>query len=507
MRLTLLRIRLLAALLLVACAAVTALQIEFSARSLDWRDHVTFVVLAGAAALSEIFVVRGPKGQLYVFGEIFCVAAAILLPVSLLALFPVALVVAERRGRTLREFDTTIAVYASVFLAISAAAALGNGIGLSLKEPGWRQVLAVTAVGVAYVFANQLIIAAVGWAKTGRPRVYPAALGHEFLFAALGCAFAILWRVNPVFASLALAPIPFFDSILRLPALEADAAERERLLELERQKVQHQKETAEVRKQHHELAAELLEVQRRESLVTLAGGVAHDFNNLLTGVIGYAELASRETERGSQLQIALNGILGAANSAAALSQQMLAYSGHGTVTRSAVNVAEMIEGLASILEGLVDDDTTLRYELGPVSDVDGDATQLSQIVISLVVNAGEALRGEGSVTVATSDEPGGVLLTVRDTGPGIAAHIQDSVFEPFASTKFQGRGLGLAAAEGLVRSHGGTISFDTSDEGTTFKVLLPYRQAEEASPVEEGAGMEARASELSVRRAGQPPGA
>ena len=242
------------------------------------------------------------------------------------------------------------------------------------------------------------------------------------------------------------------------------------------------------------LEEQMLQVQKLESLGVLAGGIAHDFNNILMAVIGHCELAQRRLTIESPAMEHLRQINLAAGRAADLANQMLAYSGKGKFVVEAVDLTQIVIEMEHILSVSISKKATLRYDLThDLPSVEADATQLRQIVMNLIINASDAI-GESSGVIAIStgvmdcdrayleeiwlDEnlpPGAyVYLEVADTGCGIELNAVNRIFEPFYSTKFTGRGLGMAAVLGIVRGHRGAIKVYTEvGSGSTFKILLP----------------------------------
>ena len=241
------------------------------------------------------------------------------------------------------------------------------------------------------------------------------------------------------------------------------------------------------------LEAQVRHVQKLESLGLLAGGIAHDFNNLLVGVLGYAELALEEPELSHTVHRALERIRTAAGQASELTRQMLAYTGKGRVESRRIDVNVRIRAVAELLEVSRRKNTELVLQLSPeLWAVEGDAGQIDQIVLNLVTNASDAIGDQpGVIRVTTScrdltaagppdvlDEPlrpgRYVVLEVRDDGAGMDEPVRQRIFEPFYSTKYTGRGLGLAAVQGIVRGHGGAIEVESRPgEGTTMRVWLP----------------------------------
>jgi PAS domain S-box-containing protein len=238
--------------------------------------------------------------------------------------------------------------------------------------------------------------------------------------------------------------------------------------------------------------------QRLESLGTLAGGVAHDFNNLLMGVLGNADLALSRISPDSPIRADLRAIEAASNRAADLAKQMLAYSGKGHFVLEEMRFRDLLEEMHCLLETSLPTPSHLHVELmdnPPV--IDADVGQMRQIVISLVTNASEAYaHGGGVITIrdgvtecdqaylkdrnfAFDAAPGRyAYLEVSDTGVGMDDETLARVFDPFFSTKFAGRGLGLAAVQGIVRGHRGLITIRSSPgEGTRVRILVPVVDA------------------------------
>ncbi len=250
----------------------------------------------------------------------------------------------------------------------------------------------------------------------------------------------------------------------------------------------------------------LRETEKLEGLAVLAGGVAHDFNNLLLAMLGNASLAKEKVTHDSEVAELLESVIGAIERAAVLAGQMLAYSGGGRsfVKQTALNdlvraeIAEERLGVKSEIEiecELVDD--------SPLICADSD--QIGQLLRSLVENAAEAIgESSGTITVRTGvfdadssylanaylgddlTETKYAFLEVADNGEGIDEETKRRIFEPFFSTRFQGRGLGLAAALGIVRAHGGAFVVESEDgKGTTVRALFPVRdpvQSDGTSP-------------------------
>jgi PAS domain S-box-containing protein len=223
----------------------------------------------------------------------------------------------------------------------------------------------------------------------------------------------------------------------------------------------------------------LREAQKRESIVTLAGGIAHDFNNLLATILGNASLALEEVSDPQSVRLALERIVTASENAAGLTRQLLAYAGKGTFVIEKVNLSELISRNEGLIRSALPGTVELRFRLAPnPPPVEGDPGLLEQLVMNLVINAAEAVGTErtGVVEISTLVEGEAVCLEVCDNGPGMDESVKTRIFDPFFSTKFPGRGLGLAAVSGIVRAFRGAIRVDTAPgRGSTFHVCLPAR--------------------------------
>jgi signal transduction histidine kinase/CheY-like chemotaxis protein len=246
--------------------------------------------------------------------------------------------------------------------------------------------------------------------------------------------------------------------------------------------------------ERRKLERQVQQAQKLESLGVLAGGIAHDFNNLLTGILGNTEMALQDAPPASPVRENLTGIESAARRAADLASQMLAYSGKGAFLIEPLDLTVMIEDMSHLLRAAVPPGVALRSRLArDLPTVEADVSQIRQVVISLFSNAVEALAEQGgAVTIASGvlecdreylagtdlDEglrPGPyAFFEITDNGSGMSPETRARVFDPFFSTKFTGRGLGLAAALGIVRGHHGAIKVSSElGKGTAVKVLLP----------------------------------
>jgi len=236
------------------------------------------------------------------------------------------------------------------------------------------------------------------------------------------------------------------------------------------------------------LQQELDRAYRLESIGRLAGGIAHDFNNVLTAVIGYAELARDRVQDETILRY-LDGIQKAAERAADLNKQLLAYARRQVIQPAPMDLGAWLQGTLDILRRVLPESVRLCTEIEPnLWQVNADSNLLMQIVLNLVVNARDAMPNGGVITLRVHNKtlrrarthhiPNGryVLLEVEDTGTGIPPEVLPHIFEPFYTTKpmGQGTGMGLAAVQGAVQQLGGYIEVRTEvGKGTCFSVYFP----------------------------------
>jgi two-component system, cell cycle sensor histidine kinase and response regulator CckA len=261
------------------------------------------------------------------------------------------------------------------------------------------------------------------------------------------------------------------------------------------------------------LRLKMLETQKLESLGVLAGGIAHDFNNLLNVILTNATFARSER---AVVASCLAQIETAARRAADLCHQMLAYAGRGNFVIERVDLSQLVRDTAHLLTASVSKKAHFLLSLAPdLPAVEGDISQLRQVVMNLVINASEALGdATGEIRLITRrgrPEPGPgdivhafdlpardcVCLEVVDTGCGMEAATLVHIFDPFFTTKFAGRGLGLAAVIGIVRTHRGALTVaSTPGRGTTFRIFLP--DAPPAFPAAAPAGSAPDATPIEV---------
>ena len=254
------------------------------------------------------------------------------------------------------------------------------------------------------------------------------------------------------------------------------------------------------------LEEQLLQSQKMEGIGRLAGGVAHDFNNLLTAILGYAALLESSLPPRDRLQEDAREIVKAANRAASLTQQLLAFARKQIITPKIVNLNELVLNTDRMLRRLIGEDiefvTLLGTDLWPVKV---DPIQLEQVLINLAVNSRDAMPTGGRLTIETSNvfldenytlqhveviSGPYVMLALSDTGVGMEEETRAHLFEPFFTTKERGKGtgLGLATCYGIIKQAGGYIwVYSEPGEGTTFKIYLPHAGGSVTRP--EGPGV------------------
>jgi two-component system cell cycle sensor histidine kinase/response regulator CckA len=240
------------------------------------------------------------------------------------------------------------------------------------------------------------------------------------------------------------------------------------------------------------LEERLRQSQKMEAVGRLAGGVAHDFNNLLTVILGYSQIVAEGVPAGSRMADGTAQIKSAADRAAGITRQLLAFSRKAVLSPRVINLNDIMLNLDSLLRRLIGEDVeVLTVPASDLGSVKADPGQIEQVIMNLALNARDAMPLGGKLTLETSNaqfdesyaqhhrpaEPGRyVMLAVSDTGHGMAPETQARIFEPFFTTKEVGKGtgLGLSMVYGIVKQSGGYIwVYSEPDRGTTFKIYLP----------------------------------
>ncbi len=333
-----------------------------------------------------------------------------------------------------------------------------------------------------------------------QPRQAPpveAELTYSLALTANGRPSAIRWMVRDVSEHVRMArQIRRLNAELetRIAQRTADLNAAQRLSQELFEKEQDARRAAEASE------AQSRHVQKLESIGVLAGGIAHDFNNLLHVVLGNADIALSNLTPGSPARDPLEEVVRATLRAADLTRQLLAYSGKGAFIVRHLDLSTEVREMATLLRTSISKQATLGWELdSKLPAISADPTQIRQIVMNLITNASDALGEKGGVitlrtgvtrledldqqnfgTPLQGEDPVDtgkgplVYLEVGDNGSGMSPDTLQRIFDPFFSTKFAGRGLGLAAVMGIVRSHHGLIRIRTEPgAGTAFRVLFP----------------------------------
>lgn len=251
------------------------------------------------------------------------------------------------------------------------------------------------------------------------------------------------------------------------------------------------------------LERKLLHTQKLESLGVLSGGIAHDFNNLLQAVLGNLDLALMRLPQGTAGRNNIDQAVKAARHAAQLTNMMLAYSGKGLFVIKPLNLTELVEENAAMLEAAIPKSITLEQCLDrDIPTISADAGQLQQVIMNLITNAAEAIGDQGGkiqLSTGVKDfnqtamnssrleekQTAGhyAWIKVRDSGCGMDGETLQKLFDPFFTTKFTGRGLGMSAVLGIIRAHKGAFLVESrAGIGTTIQVLFPIANYQPASP-------------------------
>jgi len=245
------------------------------------------------------------------------------------------------------------------------------------------------------------------------------------------------------------------------------------------------------------IEAKMQQLQKTDSMGMMAGGLSHEFNNLLASIIGYSDLAREDTPANNPARKNIEQVIDSAQQAAELTSQMLAFSGKARFLAEPLDLSELVRNSARLISAVLTARIELKLELDELLPrIKGNSNQLQQAMLNLARNAAEAIGDSaGTVVMRTSevqanrsllasahldeDLPEGryVSLEVIDSGPGMDAKTRERIFDPFYTTKFTGRGLGLAAVLGVVRGHHGSVRVDSEPgRGASVSLLFPVME-------------------------------
>ncbi len=246
-----------------------------------------------------------------------------------------------------------------------------------------------------------------------------------------------------------------------------------------------------------QLQSKLQQARKMEAIATLAGGIAHQFNNALTPIIGNIDLLEMDHRKDDTMMESLKDMKASGRRMAHLTSQLLAYARGGKYNVQSLSLTGFVTDTIPLIEHTLNPDVRVETDLPrDVSAVKADPNQMQMVLSALIANSNEAMEGPGRIRISTKnmeldqafvkDHPGlkpgpYVRLSIKDDGKGMDEETKEHLFEPFFTTHFIGRGLGMPAAYGIVTNHGGTISVDSElGKGTTISIYLPALEAREA---------------------------
>jgi two-component system NtrC family sensor kinase len=255
------------------------------------------------------------------------------------------------------------------------------------------------------------------------------------------------------------------------------------------------RELLKVHQELEETQFQLVQAEKIASLGRLAAGVAHEINNPLAGILIYAELLQRDLAAHPQTRENVEVIIGQTMRCQQIVTRLLDFSRQSLGEKKSCQVNEIIERCVDLIgHQAIFHNIKIAQELDPeLPQIVGDPGQLQQVFTNLILNAADAMRGQGVITITSRPAPQqeGAILTFTDTGRGIAPEIKDKIFEPFFTTKPPGKGtgLGLSIVYGVIQRHGGSIEAESPPEGgTTFTVRLPRQFEQSMADLEEKGG-------------------
>jgi len=246
-------------------------------------------------------------------------------------------------------------------------------------------------------------------------------------------------------------------------------------------------ERSDEEKEKESIREQLFQAHKMEAIGTLAGGIAHDFNNMLQGILGHASLLKSQLRTGTSLYDSADTIEHISERAAQLTRQLLGFARKGKYLVEPISINDVIAAVLKIISKTFDRNITIESHPGrDAMTIEGDRSQIEQVILNLCLNARDAMPGGGRLFIETSLQDNHlneavapsqrVVITIADTGSGIAESVKEHIFEPFFTTKELGKGtgMGLAMAYGVVKNHNGTINVESSQgKGTVFTVSLP----------------------------------
>jgi len=235
--------------------------------------------------------------------------------------------------------------------------------------------------------------------------------------------------------------------------------------------------------EHKRIDEELSQAKKLESLGIMSGGIAHEFNNILANILCSAELCLMDVADNSPMERHIQSIINSTNRASNITRQILFYLGHGNFVMENINLSDLIVKMKDLIKFNISHNSILELELSddlPV--IKGDISQISQVIINLITNSSEAIGDKvGVITISTGIAHGykgtlSLYLDVKDNGCGMTKEVMSKIFDPFFSTKFPGRGLGLPVSYGIMKKHGGAINIlSETDKGTTVRLSFPIK--------------------------------